>query len=72
MRGAETPQAIRDVVLATALAKLPPTHRQGAVARGLNKAVDPVFANAAAQPFEHRNVQARGFDKAARRARINV
>ena len=33
---------------------------------------DPVFRNAAGRPFEHRNVQARGFDKAAERSGLNV
>jgi integrase len=66
----KTLQAVRDVVLAPALARL--RHRRTALARGFARATDPVFANAAGGPFQHRNVQVRGFDKAAARARINV
>lgn len=68
----KTPQAVRDVVLAPALARLLKQHREAALSRGLAKLTDPVFANAAGRPFEHRNVQSRGFDKAAERSRLNV
>jgi integrase len=64
----KTPQAVRDVVLAPALGKLLREHR---LASNHSLDNDPVFANAAGRPFEHRNVQARGFDKAAERAGIN-
>jgi integrase len=33
---------------------------------------NPVFANAAGRPLEHRNVESRGFDKAEARAGINL
>jgi integrase len=65
----KTPQAIRDVVLAPALGRLLREHR---LASPHSRDDDPVFANAAGRPFEHRNVQSRGFDKAAERSGLNV
>jgi integrase len=64
----KTPQAVRDVVLAPSLARLLREHRLASSASGDG---DPVFANAAGHPLEHRNVQSRGFDQAAERAGIN-
>jgi integrase len=65
----KTPQAIHAVVLAPALGKLLREHR---IASLHSQDGAPVFANAAGRPFEHRNVQARGFDKAAERSGLNV
>jgi integrase len=65
----KTPQAVRDVVLAPVLGRLLRVHRLASAASGDDHAV---FANAAGRPLEHRNVQSRGFDKAAARAGINV
>ena len=64
----KTPQAIRDVVLAPALARLLREHR---LASAASDQADPVFANAAHRPFEHPKVQRRGFDYAAEKAGIN-
>jgi integrase len=56
----KTTQAIREVVLAPSLGRSLREHRLASLH---SRDDDPVFANAAGRPFEHRNVQARGFDK---------
>jgi integrase len=66
----KTAQAIRDVVLAPAAARLLREHRIGRPAQ-FSGDDDPVFSNETGRPFSHRYVQSRGFDKAAERAGIN-
>jgi integrase len=58
-------EAVREVVLSERLAHLLREHRLASAFSGDD---DPVFANAAGRPFEHRNVASRGFDRAAERA----
>jgi integrase len=66
----KTPQAVRAVVLAPAVARLLRQHR---IARPTQFSGDddPVFSNETGRPFSHRYVQSRGFDKASERAGIN-
>ena len=65
----KTEQAKREVVLAPSLARMLRAHK---LASAYSADEEPVFANAAGRPFEHRNVQSRGFDKAAARSGVNV
>jgi integrase len=64
----KTSQAMRDVVLTSRLGRLLREHRLASAFSGDD---DPVFASATGRPLSHRNVQSRGFDKAAERAGIN-
>jgi integrase len=65
----KTEQAVRDVALAPKLALMLKGHR---IASRRSGDGDFVFVNEAGRPFNHRNVQARGFDRAARLAKLDV
>jgi integrase len=64
----KTDQAVRDVALAPKLALMLKQHR---VASSRSGDDDFVFVNEVGRPFNHRNVQARGFDRAARLAKLD-
>jgi len=64
----KTEQAVRDVALAPKLARMLKEHR---VASSRSSDDDFVFVNEAGRPFNHRNVQTRGFDHAAKLAAID-
>ena len=64
----KTERAVRDVALAPRLAAMLKEHR---LASASSAADDYVFVNEAGRPFNHRNVQARGFDRAAKRAKLD-
>jgi integrase len=64
----KTEQAVREVALAPKLALLLREHR---VASPRSSDDDFVFVNEAGQPFDHHNVRQRGFDRAARLAKLN-
>jgi integrase len=64
----KTPQAVREIVLMPALARLLLRQRELAFARGLAGSDDLVFASGSGGPFHYRNVARRGLDKAMDRA----
>jgi integrase len=65
----KTAEANRSVVLAPSVKAMLLEHR---LASGQSAQGDFVFTNQAGHPFNQRNVQSRGFDKAAHRAGLNV
>ena len=64
----KTPQAIRDVVLMPALARLLKSHKAEAFARGHAKPSDYVFTSAVGTPLYWRNVSKRGLQAALERS----
>jgi integrase len=64
----KTEQAVRDVALAPKLATMLRAHRLASARSGDD---DFVFVNEAGQPFNHCNVQSRGFDYAAKAAGLD-
>src|SRR5207245_2046428 len=64
----KTPQAVRDVVLMPALARVLRKHRLRSTHSGDD---DPVFASERGTPLAYRNVERRGLDAAATRAALN-
>lgn len=64
----KTPTAVRAVVLSPQLGRVLLAHREAALARGLARATDPVFASEAGTPLGHDNVRERALGAAVRRA----
>jgi len=67
----KTPQAVRDVVLMPALARVLKVHREAAFARGFAQPAAPVFASEAGTPLDRRNVVRRGLERAMQRAKLD-